>query len=240
MKSILLTAILATVGIASKVNVLSYTNQATPIDFGLPTNFGVAQAYYDVNFGYDLEGDIVQGDQDGVMDAWVQAALFSNVDFYININILNTDILNIKINTAPFHIIPLWASFYYTHPAAVYQGIVDEFAAAFDFGYELHTGEVNVFYYQNSLMPKVSLSDLALGLNTVTNPAVPGTTFASNAGGINGWDWNVDANNAWVAEPYLSFDLLDWLINEGKVEIDNYASYLFIPLVNEGDIAPAQ
>ena len=238
MKSILLTAILATVGFASKVTVLSYTNQATPIDFMLPTNFGVAQAYYDINFGYGLEGSIEQGDEEGIMDAWVQGSLWSNVDLIFNFNILNTDILNVKINVTPFHLIPLWASFYYTHPAAVFQGIVDEFAAAVDFGYELHTGEVAVLYYMNSLMPKVSLADVALSGSKITYPAAPGSTFASNALGVAGWDWNVDANNAWVEEPFLQFDLLDWLINEGKVEIDNYASYLLIPLV--GEIAAAQ
>lgn len=134
----------------------------------------------------------------------------------------------------------MWCSFYYTHPAAVLKGVVDEFAAAFDFGYELHTGEVAVQYYMNSLSPKVSLLDLALGTSSVSYPELPGSTFASNAAGVNGWDWNVDANGAWVDEPYLQFDLLDWLINEGKVEIDNYASYLMIPLIGNGDITAAQ
>ena len=194
MKSILLTAILATVGFASKVSVLSFTNQATPFDFGLDANVGFAKAYYDVNFGYGLEGNIEQGETEGIMDAWIQGSLWSNVDLYFNINLLNTEILNVKINTIPFHIIPLWCSLYYTHPAALFQGIVDEFAAAIDFGYELHTGKVGVQYYMNRLVPKVSLSDLALGASSVSYPAAQGTTFASNANGVNGWDWNVDAN----------------------------------------------
>lgn len=87
MKSILLTAILATVGFASKVSVLSYTNQATPFDFGLDATLGFARAYYDVNLGYGLEGSINEGDQDGVMDAWVQGSLWSNADLYFNINL---------------------------------------------------------------------------------------------------------------------------------------------------------
>ena len=132
----------------------------------------------------------------------------------------------------------MWASFYYTHPAAVYQGIVDEFAAALDFGYEAQAGKVAVLYYINSLVPKVSLADLALGTSTVAVPAAPGTTFASNAAGVDGWDWNVDANGVFVEEPYLNFDLLEWLNSEGKIEFVNYASYLMIPLV--GEIAAAQ
>ena len=90
MKSILLTAVLATVGFARKVSVLSKTNQATPFDFGLPADFGVAQAYYDVNFGYGLEGNIEQGSTDGIMDAWIQGSLWSNVDIVFNFNIMNT------------------------------------------------------------------------------------------------------------------------------------------------------
>jgi hypothetical protein len=238
MKSILLTAILATVGFASKVSVLSLNNQATPIDFKLPTDVGTATAYYDINFGYGLEGSIEQGDQEAIMDAWIQASLWSNVDLTLNFNILNTEIFNLKISGTPFKIIPVWASFYYTHPAAVFQGIVDEFAAAIDFGYELHTGEVAVNYFMNSLMPKVSLADLALGTSTVAYPGAPGSTYASNAAGVDGWEWNVDNNGAWVEEPFLKFDLLEWLNTEGKVEIDNYASYLLIPLV--GEIAAAQ
>jgi hypothetical protein len=90
MKSILLTAILATVGFASKVSVLSYNNEASPIDFGLPTDLGTAQAFYDINFGYGLEGSIDQGDTEGIMDAWIQASLWSNVDFTVKLNLWNT------------------------------------------------------------------------------------------------------------------------------------------------------
>jgi len=238
MKSILLTAILATVGFASKVSVLSLNNQATPIDFKLPTDVGTATAYYDINFGYGLEGNIEQGEQEGIMDAWIQGSLWSNVDLIFNFNLLNTELLNVKISLTPVKIIPVWASFYYTHPAAVFQGIVDEFAAAIDFGYELHSGEVGVVYFMNRLMPKVSLADLALGTSTTAYPAVPGSTYASNAGGVSGWDWNVDNNGAWVEEPFLTFNFLEWLNTEGMVEIETYASYLLIPLV--GEIAAAQ
>jgi hypothetical protein len=90
MKSILLTAILATVGFASKVSVLSYNNAATPIDFGFPADFGTGSAQYDINFGYGLEGAIEQGDSEGIMDAWVQASLWSNVDLVFNFNLWNT------------------------------------------------------------------------------------------------------------------------------------------------------
>lgn len=173
------------------------------------------------------------------MDAWIQGSLWSNVDLYFNMNLLNMETLNVKFSLAPFKIIPLWASLYYTHPAAVYQGTVDEFAAAIDFGYELHTGETSVSYYLNSLVPKVSLLDVAISGSTTYLPATPGDATA-NAAGINGWDWNVDANNAWVAEPYFSFDLLQWLIDEGKVDLSqynlsNYASFFDAPIKLFGD-----
>jgi len=120
MKSILLTAILATVGFASKVSVLSLNNQATPFNLNLDAAVGLVTGYYDINFGYGLESTIEQGEQDGIMDAWIQGSLWSNVDFYINMNLLNMETLNVKFSLAPFKIIPLWASLYYTHPAAVY------------------------------------------------------------------------------------------------------------------------
>ena len=55
---------------------------------------------------------------------------------------------------------------------------------------------------------------------------------------VKGGDWNVDANNAWVEEPFLNFNLLEWLISEEKVDFVQYASYLMVPLV--GEIAAAQ
>lgn len=224
MKSILLTAILATVGFASKVSVLSINNAANPIDFKLPTDFGTATATYDINFGYGLESTIEQGDSEGIMDAWVQASLWSGADLVFNFNILNTQLLNVKLSVTPIKIVPIWASFYYSHPAAVFQGLVDA-AAALDFGYDVTTGDIGVSYFMNSLVPKVSLADLALGTSTTAIPEALGTTFASNAAGANGWDWNVDNNGAWVEEPFLKFNLLEWLISEGKVDFVPYASY---------------
>lgn len=146
---------------------------------------------------------------------------------------MNLEELSVKISLEPFHIIPLWSSLYYTHPAAVYQGIVDEFAAALDFGYEVHLGALSVGYYHNSLVPKVSLSDYALGTSNVLYPEATGTTFASNANGLNGWDWNIVRQTVYTDEPFLNFDLLEYLISEDKIEFDSYASYLMIPLIGE-------
>ena len=71
MKSILLTAILAAVGFASKVSVLSFTNANTPVNFGIPSAWGSASAYHDVNFGYGLDAMIEEGESKGVMDSWI-------------------------------------------------------------------------------------------------------------------------------------------------------------------------
>jgi len=87
-------------------------------------------------------------------------------------------------------------------------------------------------------MPSVSLVDFALKTNDYVVPAVPGTTFGANANGVKGWDWNLDENGVYVEDPYLKFDLLEWLISKGKITFENYASYLMVPLV--GQIAAAQ
>ncbi len=68
---------------------------------------------------------IEKGDQEGIIDNWIEGSLWSNVDLYINVNVLNLQELYIKVSLLPFQIIPLWASLYYTHPGAVYQGVVD-------------------------------------------------------------------------------------------------------------------
>ena len=59
------------------------------------------------------------------------------------------------------------------------------------------------------------------------------TTFSSAT--PSGWDWLADRNNAWTAEPYLKFNLGDWisentdvvLITEGSFieTIDLFAEY---------------
>jgi hypothetical protein len=167
------------------------------------------------------------------MDAWVQGSLWSNVDLVLNVNLLDLEELSVKISFVPFHLIPMWSSLYYTHPAAVYQGIVDEFAAALDFGYEVHAGALSVGYYHNSLVPKVSLSDYALGTSTVLYPEATGSTFASNVNGVKGWDWNTPRTTVYTDEPYFNFDLLEYLNSEGKIEFESYASYLMIPLIGE-------
>ena len=223
MKSILLTAILASVGFAFQPMVQTYTNQATPFDLGLDTKLGFVQAYYDVTLGVGLENNLEQGDQEGVMDAWIQASTWAYADFYVSINLLNLYILNLKFDLFPLHIVPLWASFYYTHPSAVMNGIIDEFGVALDFGYEINLGEFHLFYYFNELVPKVSLSDLVLaGSTSASYPSLPAANYNTNIAGVSGWDWNIPntpQQNAFFEEPFFAFNLLDYLNDEGTIDL---------------------
>ncbi len=71
MRSILLTAILASVGSASFLSQFKNSNVATPFDFGIPPEIGFAKAYYNFNLVYGIENSIDQGDQEGIIDAWI-------------------------------------------------------------------------------------------------------------------------------------------------------------------------
>lgn len=79
-------------------------------------------------------------------------------------------------------------------------------------GYEYTIGDVEVNYYINNLMPKISILDYLLG---DTNSLIPGdlsqSTLANIDAGIYpfGYDWNTDY--PWVKDPYLKFNLGEWI-----------------------------
>ena len=120
---------------------------------------------------------------------------------------------------------PISTSAQWTHPIALSQG--EEMTGVISAGYTFTIGDVQVYYYINNLTPKVSILDF---ITSTTNSLIPGnpldaTTLASSLGSNPfGWDWNVDNNGNWNADPYFNFNLGNW-INENTD----------ISLITEGD-----
>ena len=94
----------------------------------------------------------------------------SKVDFIFNFNLLNTYVLNFKIATCPIYLVPLWIAFYYTSFFDSLKNPDSEFGAALDFGYFFSIGSIALQYYTNTLAPKISPVDFALGTALVTCP----------------------------------------------------------------------
>ena len=94
----------------------------------------------------------------------------SKVDFIFNFNLLNSYVLNFKIATCPIYLVPLWIAFYYTSFFDSLKNPDSEFGAALDFGYFYSFGYIALQYYTNTLAPKISPVDFALGTALVTCP----------------------------------------------------------------------
>ena len=93
----------------------------------------------------------------------------------------------------------------------------------------------------DSLAPKISPIDFALGTSLVACPKASGIICSSDPNSINGCDCKIDDSKVrWITEPGSTFDLTDWLYKEGKIETIPYGSYYMIPLINDGYISHAQ
>ena len=85
----------------------------------MATKWGFAKAWYDFDFGYQVQKAFEQGETDGVMDMWTQLSIQSTFSLSLDVNILGLHECAININTTPFKFVPVWSSLYFTHPAAV-------------------------------------------------------------------------------------------------------------------------
>jgi len=231
MRKILLSmaCLLATIVSAGKTSVMAKADSYTVFSdltkgfftLGYAADFG-----YGANTGYSVDADT------NAVTASATAGLYSNFDLLANINLYGLFELNLKLATVPVAVNPIVTSAQWTHPLALSQG--EEMTGLIDAGYSFTIGDVQVYYYYNNLLPRVSLLDLITG---DSNSFLPGnilaTTFSSAS--PSGWDWLADRNYAWTAEPYLKFNLGDWisentdvvLITEGSFieTIDLFADY---------------
>ena len=98
-------------------------------------------------------------------------------------------------------------------------------------GYDMTIGGVQVYYYLNHILPKVSILDFILdSANSKILPSADAFswTWAQTAAQQlpAGWDWITDANDAWIAEPYLAFNLGDWLNENTDFTLNTSGDYL--------------
>jgi hypothetical protein len=193
----------------------------------IASKWGYAKAIYDYDFGYQVQNDFEQGETEGVMDMWSQLALYSSASLTLDLNILGLHSCSIKINTTPFQFVPFWASLYFTHPAAISKGVIEEHGAALEFGYEFLIGNIDVEYYSGYLAPTVSILDYLTDETDFIVPDFVKFNADDNNAGIQGWEMT----GTTTEDPYLKWSLLDHLNKDGSMK--TYGSYAFIPLVND-------
>ena len=196
----------------------------------IATKWGFAKAYYDYDFGYEVQSKFEQGETEGVIDMWSQLSLQSSASLTLDVNILGLHECSIKINTTPFQFVPFWASLYFTHPAAVSKGVIAEHGAALEFGWEYAIGNVGVEYYMSDLVPKVSILDYLTDKTDYIAPDFIKFNADENNAGIQGWS-ETNAESIYSEDPFLKWSLFDHLNQDGSMT--NYGSYAFIPLVND-------
>lgn len=137
---------------------------------GIDPNLGFARAYHNMSVDLSFVSSVYEGGQPGIVTAHFEPNVVSKVDFIFNFNLLNSYVLNFKIATNPFYLTPLWAAFYYTSFFDGLKNPQSEFGAALDFGYFFSIGYIELQYYVNTLVPKISPVDFALGTSLVACP----------------------------------------------------------------------
>ena len=235
MRKILLSmaCLLATIVSAGKTSVMAKTdsyNVFTDLNKGFVTLGYAADFGYGANTGYSVDPDT------NAVTASATAGLYSNFDLLAMLNLYGLFELNVKLATVPIAVNPIVTSVQWTHPLALSQG--EEMTGLIDAGYSFTIGDVQVYYYINNLMPKVSLIDYLTGAssNLIPGDISTSTYFNSALGSVPaGFDWNYDHNMAWNADPFCKFNLGDWisentdvvLITEGSFieTIDLFAEY---------------
>ena len=235
MRKILLSAIclLATVASAGKTSVMAKSDS---YDVFSDLTKGYLTLAYSADFGYGANTGYSVDAESNTVTASATAGLYSNLDLGAYLNLYGLFELNVKVATVPVAVNPISTSASWTHPIALSQG--EEMTGLINAGYSFTIGDVQVYYYINNLFPKVSILDY---INGATSFIIPGdittSTYAASALGSspNGFDWNTDRNYAWIAEPYLNFNLGNWisentdivLVTEGDFiePIDLFAEY---------------
>jgi hypothetical protein len=174
MKRILLSAfcLVATIASATKTSVKAALT--TLVDWEDPT-MGYFVLDYSEDFGYGANTDYSVDTETNSVTASATAGLYSNMDLVAYLNLYGLFDLFVKVATVPISVTPISTSFQWTHPLALSQG--EEMTGVINAGYEYTIGDVQVYYYINNLMPRISILDYLLG---DTNSLIPGDISQSS------------------------------------------------------------
>ena len=225
MRKILLSmaCLLATIVSAGKTSVMAKADSYTVFSdltkgfftLGYAADFG-----YGANTGYEVDADT------NAVTASATAGLYSNFDLLANINLYGLFELNLKLAIVPVAVNPIVTSASWTHPLALSQG--EEMTGLIDAGYSFTIGDVQAYYYINHLTPKVSILDYITGDSTNIIPGDITTSTASSFAPPAGFDWNSDrlTPNVWNADPYLNFNLGDWISENTDIELITEGSFI--------------
>ena len=94
------------------------------------------------------------------MTASATAGLYTGIDFVFDVELYGVFDFSVKLSTVPFAVNPISTSASWTHPIALSQG--EEMTGVINAGYDMTIGGVQVYYYLNHLLPKVSILDFIL------------------------------------------------------------------------------
>lgn len=209
----------------SNENILSDATPATKYELKLS---------YDFDFGYAVAMDQEPAAEDqigpAIIDNWIQLELWSDANIGVTLNLLGLQIIQVNLNVEPFHIVPVWWSIYNTHPMRLLNG--DPMNLFTQMGYELSLGSVQLQYAPSTILPDVSLLDFILG----NGPIIPSNVFNYptdiNARDDAGWDYSQDIGDL-KDDPYLYFDLLEWLLDTLQAPIGADGAYFTVDLLGD-------
>jgi hypothetical protein len=148
------------------------------------------------------------------------------VDLEFNTELYGLFEFSLMLSFVPFAYNPVVTSASWTHPIAVSQG--EEMTGVIKAGYDFNIGDVQVYYYINNLNPKVSVLDYILGVTgsqlypgDITKSTISNTPY--------GYSWNQD-NTLYTADPYLNFNLGDWMSENTEFTLIADGDYINIDL----------
>lgn len=94
-----------------------------------------------------------------------------------------------------------------------------------DAGYDFTLGGVQLYSFQNNLMPRISISDYFFGV--ISSIGLGDITKASFSGAVpEGYDWNATPDFAWIADPYCFFNLGDWINENTDLSLQTSGDYI--------------
>ncbi len=224
-------AYIASVVSAAKNSVMAFASSPS-ISIINDNTLGTATFDYNIDFGYGFNTAISYPDDSNVQ-LGATFGLYSQVDLILKANIFGLGLYNLKVTLTPLALTPFNGNFQFTHPLAMAtQG--SQMDASVDLGYAITLGDISTYYYLNNLYPKVSILDWFIKSSTQYLPDLPASSYTGNAAGVNGWDWNIDENQAWVQDPYFKFNVGD-LIAENVDGINTSGSYINLDFFSEAE-----
>jgi hypothetical protein len=174
--------------------------------------WGTVSLDYYVDFAVAFNDAIVYPDDTNVQ-IWGTFGGVSYVWGFLNVDLLGLGLYVGKYAIQPYILSPLNVILQFPHPVAVAtQGVPMDLTL--DVGYYINLLDISYFYYLNNLIPQVSILDWITKGSTQYYPSLPAASYTTNTNnGVGGWDWNIRNDDAWVTDPFFTWNLGNYLTN---------------------------